>query len=147
MIYPSHALNDPNVSGSKIGPEAYKRQVLRFLKGFPDARMTIVDIVGENEKTVVAWTFSGSHDGEIMGNPATHKKVSVDGITIHHFANGKVIDSYASWDLQSLTKQLGGTISQYRLIEFWRGIALPPSPSFSCSTNPFNNITRLCASC
>jgi predicted ester cyclase len=42
--------------------------------------MTIQDIVGENEKIVVAWTISGTHDGEFMGIPATHKKVSADGI-------------------------------------------------------------------
>ena len=49
------------------------------MKAFPDLRMTIQDIVGENEKIVVAWTISGTHDGEFMGIPATHKKVS-DGI-------------------------------------------------------------------
>jgi predicted ester cyclase len=50
------------------------------LKAFPDLHMTIQDIVGENEKIVVAWTISSTHDGEFMGIPATHKKVSADGI-------------------------------------------------------------------
>src|SRR6266576_1995293 len=117
LMSPSYVLQSPNVAGIVIGPEAYKGQVLKFLKGFPDLRMTIEDIVGENEKSVVAWTFSGTHDGEFMGVPATQKKVSAAGITIHHVSNGKVIDSFTNWDVLGILKQLGATLSHYRLLE------------------------------
>src|SRR2546422_6904053 len=76
IISPSHALHDPNALGSAIGPEAYKRVVARFISGFPDLRFSIEDAVAENEKMVVAWTISGTHEGEFMGIPATHKKRS-----------------------------------------------------------------------
>ncbi len=107
IISPSHALHDPNVSGSAVGPEAYKRQVTRFITAFPDLRLTIEDIVGENEKLAVAWTISGTHKGEFMGIPATNKKVSVDGITINHIVNAKIMDSYISWDAWGAMQQLG----------------------------------------
>ncbi len=107
IISPSHALHDPNVSGSAVGPEAYKRQVTRFITAFPDLRFTIEDIVGENEKLAVAWTISGTHKGEFMGIPATNKKVSVDGITINHILNAKIMDSYISWDALGAMQQLG----------------------------------------
>src|SRR6266446_5489657 len=76
IISPSHALHDPNATGSAVGPEAYKRSVTRFITAFPDLRFNIEDIVGENEKLAVAWTISGTHKGEFMGIPATNKKVS-----------------------------------------------------------------------
>jgi len=79
--------------------------------------MTIEDIFGEDEKIVVEWTLSGTHDGKFLGIPATHKKVSVDGVTIHHVANGKVIDSSANWNALSLMKQLGTPVSHYHLVE------------------------------
>ncbi len=107
IISPSHALHDPNVSGSAVGPEAYKRQVTRFITAFPDLRLTIEDIVGENEKLAVAWTISGTHRGEFMGITATNKKVSVDGITINHIVNAKIMDSYISWDAWGAMQQLG----------------------------------------
>jgi len=116
LISPSHALQSPDASGSGIGPEAYKRQVLKFLKGFPDMSMTI-EVVGEDEKIAVAWTFSGTHDGEFKGIPATHKKVSIDGVTINHVANGKIMDSFLNWDVLSFMKQLGTTLSHYRILE------------------------------
>lgn len=107
IISPSHALHDPNLAGSGVGPEAYKRQVTRFISAFPDLRFTIEDFFGENEKLAVVWTISGTHKSEFMGIPATNKKVSVDGITINHIVNAKIMDSYISWDVWGLMHQLG----------------------------------------
>jgi len=33
--------------------------------------------------------------------------VSVDGITINHILNGKIMDSYISWDVFGMMQQLG----------------------------------------
>jgi steroid delta-isomerase-like uncharacterized protein len=107
IISPSHALHDPTLTGAAVGPEAYKRQVTRFVTAFPDLRFTVEDIVGETEKLAVAWTISGTHKGEYIGIPSTNKKISVDGITVHHFVNGKIMDSYVSWDALGMMRQLG----------------------------------------
>jgi steroid delta-isomerase-like uncharacterized protein len=107
IISPSHALHVSDVSGSSIGPEAYKRQVTRFLTGFPDLHFTIEDTISENQKMVVVWSISGTHKGEFLGVPATNKRMSVDGITVAHIANGKIMDSYISWDMLGMLQQLG----------------------------------------
>jgi steroid delta-isomerase-like uncharacterized protein len=107
IISSSHALHDPNVSGSAVGPEAYKRQVARFVMAFPDLRFSIEDIVVEKEKVAVAWSISGTHKGEFLGIAPTNKKISVDGITISHLADGKIMDSYISWDALGVFQQLG----------------------------------------
>lgn len=107
LISPSHALQGPNIFGSSIGPEAYKRQVLGFLEGYPDLFWTIEDTIAEKDKVVACWTISGTHKGEYMGVPATNKKVSVSGITIHHIAGGKIMDSHTNWDVLGMMQQLG----------------------------------------
>jgi steroid delta-isomerase-like uncharacterized protein len=107
IISPSHALHAPNISGSSIGPEAYKRNVLLFLAGYPDLHWTIEDTIAEKDKVVACWTIVGTHKGDYMGIPATNKKVSVDGITIHHLASGKIMDSYSNWDALGMMQQLG----------------------------------------
>jgi steroid delta-isomerase-like uncharacterized protein len=107
IISPSHALQAPNMSGSSIGPEAYKRNVLAFLAGFPDLRWSIEDTIAEKDKVVACWTFSGTHKGDYLGIPATNKKVSVEGITIHNVAGGKIMDSYSNWDVLGMMQQLG----------------------------------------
>jgi steroid delta-isomerase-like uncharacterized protein len=110
LLAPSHALNEPNLSGASIGPEAYKRQYTRFLTGFPDLRFTIEDMVCEDDKVVVAWIISGTHKGEFMGIPATGKKVAVSGIAIISLGNGKILDSNVIYDALGLAKQLGVTL-------------------------------------
>jgi steroid delta-isomerase-like uncharacterized protein len=107
LLSPSHALHDNNTPGSSIGPEHYKRTVTRFLTGFPDLRFSIEDVVAEEEKLAVYWNFSGTHKGKYMGVSATNTKVSVDGITIHHIVNGKIMDSYVNWDALGMMQQLG----------------------------------------
>jgi steroid delta-isomerase-like uncharacterized protein len=107
IISPSHALQAPNVVGSAVGPEAYKRQLMSFLAGYPDLHWTIEDMIAEDDKVVACWTISGTHRGEYLGIPATNKKVSVEGITIHHISKGKIMDSYSNWDALGMMQQLG----------------------------------------
>src|SRR6267143_4830657 len=58
LISPSHALQGPNIFGSAIGPEAYKRQVSRFLAGYPDLCWTTENTIAEEDKVVACWTIS-----------------------------------------------------------------------------------------
>jgi len=107
LISPSHALHDNNSSGSSVGPEAYRAQIAVYLAAFPDLRFTVEDTVAEKDKVAASWTISGTHKGEYWGVRPTNKKISLDGITIHHIANGKIIDSYISSDTVGLMRQLG----------------------------------------
>jgi steroid delta-isomerase-like uncharacterized protein len=107
LLSPSHAMHDNQLPDSGIGPEAYKRNVARFVTGFPDLRFTIEDMLSENDKVAVGWTISGTHKGEFRGISPTGKKVSIEGITINHIAEGKIMDSYISADYLGLMQQLG----------------------------------------
>jgi steroid delta-isomerase-like uncharacterized protein len=117
LISPSHALQDPFASGSHVGPESYKRRVVELTTGFPDICFTIEDTIAEKEKIVVSWIFSGTHQGVFMEILATGRKISVEGITIHHIRNGKILDSYARWDALGLMRQLGAFPAQGRTKE------------------------------
>ena len=107
IISLSHALHDNHQPDSGIGPEAYKRNATRFLSAFPDLSFDVEDMVAENDKVVVSWIISATHKGEFRGIPATNKRISVEGVTIHHIADGKIMDSYVNWDALGLMQQLG----------------------------------------
>lgn len=107
VIAPTHAMGDPTVSGGAVGPSAYRRQVERFMKGLPDLKVTVDDTVSEEDKLVVAWTVTGTHQGEFLGVPPTNKKVSFSGITINQIADGKIIESTVIWDGLGLLEQFG----------------------------------------
>ncbi|MGB2591048.1 MAG: ester cyclase [Candidatus Acidiferrum sp.] len=107
IISPSHALNDSHLSGSAVGPDAYKRICSQFIAAFPDLQLTAEDYISEEDKVVVSWTISGTHKREFRGIAPTNKKISVEGVTINHVANGKIMDSYVHLDYFGMMQQLG----------------------------------------
>ena len=108
LLSPSHSLHgSPSVSGPAVGPEVYKHVMLLYTAAYPDLCFRIEEMIGEGEKVACYWTMTGTHRGEFLGIPATGKKVSVEGITIHHVTNGKIMDTFAAADNWSLMQQLG----------------------------------------
>jgi steroid delta-isomerase-like uncharacterized protein len=107
LISPSHGLQLTEAADSGIGPEAYARIVTEYVRAFPDLKFTVLDIIAENDKVVAFWNISGTHQGEFRGIAPTGKKMSVDGITISQLANGKIMDSYVSWDMWGMLRQIG----------------------------------------
>jgi predicted ester cyclase len=57
---------------------------------------------------VVRWTLTGTHLGEYDGIAPTNKAVKTTGITIYHFANGKIVDDRYESSGLSLHDQLLG---------------------------------------
>jgi steroid delta-isomerase-like uncharacterized protein len=120
LISTCHTLHNtyfPYFPGPGMGPETYKRTVAGFMTAFPDLHLAVEDMISGENKVVASWILSGTHKGEFRGLDPTDRKVSVDGITIHHLAEGKIMDSYVSYDLLGLIQQLGKTLSHYRILE------------------------------
>ncbi len=107
LVSQSHALISPLVLGPGMGPAAYKKEIASFIGAFPDLRFTVEETICEKDKIVASWTFTGTHKGEFLGIAPTNRKVSVTGITIHQTADGKILDSQATWDAITLFQQFG----------------------------------------
>ena len=75
LISPSHALQGPNIFGSSVGPEAYKRQVSNLLEAYPDLRWTIEDTIAEKDKVVACWTFG--HPQRKLHGSSSDKQESI----------------------------------------------------------------------
>ena len=78
-----------------------------FLEAFPDQTLSIEDQFAEGNEVVTRWTFSGTHQGPLMGIPATGKRVELQGISIDRVEDGKVVEHWAQMDQVSLMQQLG----------------------------------------
>jgi steroid delta-isomerase-like uncharacterized protein len=74
---------------------------------FPDGRTTIDDIIAEGDKVVVRATMKGTHKGEFMGIPATGKQVTISGIDVTRFVNGKSTEHWGQWDTLGMMQQVG----------------------------------------
>jgi len=91
--------------------ENYKRYVTERRSAFPDLHFRVEDMIAEGDQVVVRWMWHGTHTGDLltpmMHLPATGKQVTVTGITIFRFADGKVVETWNQSDRLGLYQQLG----------------------------------------
>jgi steroid delta-isomerase-like uncharacterized protein len=90
------------------GVEAYKQALSQAFTAFPDLQFTIEDQLAEEDKSVIRFTESGTHQGDLMGIPATGKQYHGTGISIvRHDANGKTAEVWINSDDLGMLQQLG----------------------------------------
>ncbi|MBI3761607.1 MAG: ester cyclase [Chloroflexi bacterium] len=97
----------PPFPGLPPGIEGSRQVFAAFHAAFPDARVTIEDMVAEGDRIVWRWTFSGTNQGSLMGMPPTGKPVTFTGIDIFRMADGKIVERWANEDDLGMMQQLG----------------------------------------
>ncbi|MBY5163114.1 ester cyclase [Salsipaludibacter albus] len=77
--------------------------------GFPDLHWTIHDTLVEGDRVLGFSTWTGTHDGEFMGIPATGRAATVETWTIDRFRDGMFVESRIIMDVAGMLGQLGVT--------------------------------------
>jgi steroid delta-isomerase-like uncharacterized protein len=91
------------------GIERFKDILRQTHHSFPDLQLTVDRTIGEGERVVVWWTYTGTHQHEeLFGVQPTGKRVQVPGITEFRITGGKVIEERGIVDNLSLMMQLQG---------------------------------------
>lgn len=81
--------------------------VRQFLTAFPDAQLTIKDLIGEGDKVAARLSATATNTGPFAGQPATGKEVQIDSIRIYRIADNKIVETWAMQDRLGLMEQLG----------------------------------------
>jgi steroid delta-isomerase-like uncharacterized protein len=93
--------------GVPEGREGVKQLTAMMRGAFPDFEATIEDMIAEGDKVVIRQTWSGTHQGEFMGIPATGKRVSFGVFDIMRLEGGKFVEHWGQMDSMGLMQQLG----------------------------------------
>ena len=93
-----------------VGPEQFLQARSALLDAIPDLRVTVEATVAEGDHAVVRWSAKGTHRGDGLGFPASHRAVTFRGITWMRFANGRVVEGWDSWNLGQLLQELSAPI-------------------------------------
>jgi steroid delta-isomerase-like uncharacterized protein len=107
FLAPSFVEREDLPPGIPRDREGVKQLTAMLRSAFPDFKATIDDILAEGDKVVIRQTWSGSHQGEFMGIPATGRSVSFGVIDIIRIADGKFVEHWGQMDSTSLMQQLG----------------------------------------
>lgn len=99
-----HYLPDPSMPANRAGVH---QTMAMFRTAFPDLQVTLEDLVAKGDKVWTYTTMRGTHKGELMGMPATGKKIEVKGFDIVRFVNGKAVEHWGLSDDYTMMMQLG----------------------------------------
>ena len=93
--------------GQGPGLEGLK-DILRAMRtGFPDIVFSIQEQIAEGDKVASRFEWTGTHNGEFLGIPATGRPVRVWGIVIDRLEDGRIKDTRIIMDTLGLMGQLG----------------------------------------
>ena len=98
--------HDP-APGQGKGREGFKEFWTTITTAFPDAHIEPRHEVVDDDHVVVAYTLTGTHEGEFEGIEPTGKKIEINGIQIGRFEDGKLVERWGSSDELGIMKQLG----------------------------------------
>jgi predicted ester cyclase len=89
------------------GVEPFKQQVAAFRAAFPDLRVSIEELLIDGDRFASRTTVTGTHTSDLMGMPATGKRISVEAVDIGRIANGQAQERWGGLNMYSLLTQLG----------------------------------------
>ncbi|WP_416984978.1 ester cyclase [Streptomyces sp. T028] len=99
--------HDPANEQDVIGMDAVRREIEMWKGGFVFS-FTVEDQLAQDDRVCTRWTWNGTHTGEFMGIPASGRKVSMTGTTIHRCRpDGRMAEAWWQYDRLGLMGQLG----------------------------------------
>jgi predicted ester cyclase len=93
--------------GQGPGLEGLKETLTRLRRAFPDMHWRVEEQMAEDTRVLTRFRWSGTHQGEFLRIPPTHRAVRVWGMVIDRFEGDKVRSTRILMDTVSLLQQLG----------------------------------------
>ena len=88
-----------------------KAQVRGFYEAiftaFDTPKLVFDEVVWDGDVCAIRFTMTGRHVEEFMKVPATGTTITLPGITILHFRDGRVIERFSQADMLGLLVQVG----------------------------------------
>ena len=92
---------------SSRGAGVFKELYYRMIHACPDVKITLDDVVQENDKAFARWTLTMTHTGEGLGVPPTNGRVEIKGMSACRVRDGKIMEGWNVWDQLGMARQLG----------------------------------------
>jgi steroid delta-isomerase-like uncharacterized protein len=100
-------VHDSGVPLPTRGPMCAREGIGAACAAFPDIRINIDDLFAADDKVVLRWSSHGTHRGELQGIPPTNRPMTMTGIAIYRFAEGKIVEEWMNNDNLGVLRQLG----------------------------------------
>jgi steroid delta-isomerase-like uncharacterized protein len=85
----------------------FKALLSEWDQQFPDAEVRLDLIAAEGDLVAFYGPYSGTHTGQMGAFPATGKKMAAQCAGFHRLEEGKIVETWVTWDNVAVLSQLG----------------------------------------
>ena len=93
-----------------MGPREMRELATSYKTAFPDMKVTIDDQIAEGQRVVTRWTAQGTHQGPLGDISATGNSVTMTGVLITRFVEGKPVEDWKNFDKLGMLRQIGAVL-------------------------------------
>ncbi len=105
QTYHRHCQATPDVRVETL--DEFKALMKGFEGAFSNAQVEIFELIAEGDLVAVIGTYRGTHTGQMGAFAATGKTVDSEFAGYHRFADGKIVETWVTWDNLAMLQQLG----------------------------------------
>ncbi len=109
LFHPDVVDHDP-APGQPPGPEGFRAFFAALRSAFPDLAIEGDHVVAADETVAVAYTISGTHQGDFLGLPPTGRTMRARGVQVARFDEATIVERWGSTDEFGILRQLGATV-------------------------------------
>ncbi|MGI8945202.1 MAG: ester cyclase [Thermoleophilaceae bacterium] len=88
------------------GRQGFKEFFEALTSAFPDAHIAAEHLVADDDNVAVAYTLTGTHEGDFNGIAPTGRKIEIRGLQIGRFEDGRIVERWGSSDELGILQQL-----------------------------------------
>jgi len=89
------------------GTDQFKAFIADFLTAVPDCNDSVLFVIAENDMVAYVTKMTGTQTGPMGELPASNKEFTLTNIVIHRIEDGKIAETWVSWDNVAMLTQLG----------------------------------------
>jgi steroid delta-isomerase-like uncharacterized protein len=102
--------HDLRATAAVPGPEGQAKIAADFRAAFPDLRVHVDLLFGEDDMVAARWTATGTHTGPWGEIKPTGVQIQLSAVNLYRFADGKVAEIWNHRDDLGLMEQVGAKI-------------------------------------
>ena len=87
--------------------DAFKEFIRKDRMSIPDQKLNVKMLVSEGDLVAFWATYSGTQTGQMGPFPPSGKFAELDFSGIHRIENGKIVETWVTWDNIAILSQLG----------------------------------------
>lgn len=106
VMFAENAVDHDPAPNQGSGREGFREFFHTLVAAFPDAHIESATLVADDQHVCLAYTLTGTHQGEFQGVAPTGKRIEVRGMQIGRFEDGKIVERWGASDELGIMSQL-----------------------------------------